>query len=60
MSFFKRFVKERRLVKIGIDRKLVLKEMEGAVRFRRSKGFAVKEKIQMGHYTRVLLDVSCC
>jgi uncharacterized protein (UPF0332 family) len=31
MSVFKRFVEERRLVKIGVDRKLVLKEMEGAV-----------------------------
>lgn len=31
MSLFRRFVEERRLVKIGIDRKLILKEIEGAV-----------------------------
>jgi len=31
MSEFKRFIDERRLIRIGIDRKLVLKEIEGAV-----------------------------
>ncbi|MEM3626675.1 MAG: HEPN domain-containing protein [Candidatus Bathyarchaeia archaeon] len=31
MSTFKRFIEERRLVKIAVDRKLVLKEIEGAV-----------------------------
>jgi hypothetical protein len=31
MSIFKRFVDERRLVKMSVDRKLVLKEIEGAV-----------------------------
>jgi uncharacterized protein (UPF0332 family) len=31
MSQFRRFVEEGRLKKIGIDRKLVLKEIEGAV-----------------------------
>ena len=30
MSQFKRFVEERKLARIGIDRKLVLKEVEGA------------------------------
>ncbi len=30
MSEFKRFVDERRLIRIGIDRKLILKEIEGA------------------------------
>ncbi len=31
MSEFKRFIDERRLIRIGVDRKLVLKEIEGSV-----------------------------
>ncbi len=31
MSTFKRFLEERRLIKISVDRKLVLKEIEGAI-----------------------------
>jgi uncharacterized protein (UPF0332 family) len=31
MSEFKRFIEERRLMKIRVDRKLVVKEIEGAV-----------------------------
>ncbi|MDI6904374.1 MAG: HEPN domain-containing protein [Candidatus Bathyarchaeia archaeon] len=30
MSMFKRFVEERKLIRISVDRKLVLKEIEGA------------------------------
>jgi len=30
MSTFKKFIEERRLVKTEVDRKLVLKEIEGA------------------------------
>jgi uncharacterized protein (UPF0332 family) len=31
MSRFKRFVEQRKLIKIGVDRKLVIKEVEAAV-----------------------------
>ncbi len=31
MSDFRRFVEDRRLVKIKIDRKMILKEIEGAM-----------------------------
>jgi len=31
MSEFSRFIEERRLIKIGVDRKLVNKEIEGAI-----------------------------
>lgn len=31
MSMFKRFVEERKLIRISVDRKLILKEIEGAI-----------------------------
>ena len=31
MSLFKRFVEERKLIRISVDRKLILKEIEGAI-----------------------------
>ena len=58
---FKRFVEERKLIRISVDRKLILKEIEGAISdLEEAKDSLSRKKSQVGYYTGILLDVSCC